>query len=241
MLGWLPGASLDDIARREKADLNDTRTGSADRQGAWNWQDSFGAWMAGTNKDEVLALAKVKADADLRRSLERRTTANAAGLGPLKGSFTDVDGLSTKAIETQLAQDEARIKQLTAARGIKNFDATSIDPNASTGDILTAARDQVTANDAAAKLEVQEEKERLEDRYDDKYNAEILRQDRKDARADLLRAQERKDSLELRRDNMNLEYARLSQADKYRAQDRKDKAIMMLLQGLGNLGAGFTI
>ena len=67
------------------------------------------------------------------------------------------------------------------------------------------------------------------------------REDRRDARAELTRAQERKDSLELRRDNMNLEYARLSQADANRAQDRKDKAIMALLGGLGNMAAGFTI
>ena len=40
---------------------------------------------------------------------------------------------------------------------------------------------------------------------------------------------------------MQLEYARLDQRDRERRADRKDKAMMMLLQGLGNLGAGFTI
>jgi len=55
------------------------------------------------------------------------------------------------------------------------------------------------------------------------------------------RAETRRDNLELRRDNMNLEYARLAQADRQRAADRKDKAIMMLMQGLGNLGTAFTI
>jgi hypothetical protein len=40
---------------------------------------------------------------------------------------------------------------------------------------------------------------------------------------------------------MQLEYSRLAQADATRSQDRKDKAIMALLSGLGNLGAGFTI
>ena len=38
-----------------------------------------------------------------------------------------------------------------------------------------------------------------------------------------------------------LEYARLAQQDRQNAQDRKDKAIMMLMQGLGNLGTAFTI
>ena len=72
-------------------------------------------------------------------------------------------------------------------------------------------------------------------------DADILREDRKDARAELTRAQEKKDALELRRDNMTLEYARLDRQDRRAAQDRKDKALMTLLQGLGNLGAAFTI
>ena len=40
---------------------------------------------------------------------------------------------------------------------------------------------------------------------------------------------------------MQLEYSRLAQADRYKAQDRKDKAIMMLVHGLGNLGTLFTV
>ena len=40
---------------------------------------------------------------------------------------------------------------------------------------------------------------------------------------------------------MTLEYARLERQDRQAAQDRKDKALMTLLQGLGNLGAAFTI
>jgi hypothetical protein len=78
----------------------------------------------------------------------------------------------------------------------------------------------------------------IEDRryYDDKREA---RKEKQELR--LERLENQRSEIELRRDNMNLEYARLSQADKYKAQDRKDKAVMMLLQGLGNLGAGFTI
>jgi len=40
---------------------------------------------------------------------------------------------------------------------------------------------------------------------------------------------------------LQLEYARLAQSDRQRTADRKDKAIMALLGGLGNLAAGFTI
>ena len=63
MLGWLPGASKEAMAGREVADLNSRRNGSANRDGAWNWQDTFGAWLAGSDKESILALAKKKARA----------------------------------------------------------------------------------------------------------------------------------------------------------------------------------
>ena len=67
------------------------------------------------------------------------------------------------------------------------------------------------------------------------------KEERRDLRASLERAENRKINAETRQMNMQLEYARLAQADKHRAQDKKDRALMALLQGLGNLGAAFTI
>tara|TARA_R100001443_G_scaffold46549_1_gene59369 strand:- start:787 stop:1764 length:978 start_codon:yes stop_codon:yes gene_type:complete len=46
---------------------------------------------------------------------------------------------------------------------------------------------------------------------------------------------------EARQMQMQFEYARLAQQDRQARQDKKDRAMMMLLQGLGNLGAAFTI
>jgi hypothetical protein len=63
--------------------------------------------------------------------------------------------------------------------------------------------------------------------------------DKKEGR--LNRAQDMRMNAENNAMQMQLEYSRLSQADANRSQDRKDKAIMALLGGLGNLGAGFTI
>lgn len=67
------------------------------------------------------------------------------------------------------------------------------------------------------------------------------RQDYKENRDRLDRLENRRSELELRRDNMTLEYARMARQDRLAAQDRRDKAIMTLMQGLGNLGAAFTI
>ena len=85
--------------------------------------------------------------------------------------------------------------------------------------------------DAIARREIEDTRY-----YDDKREARKERQELRLERLDNKRSE-----LELRRDNMNLEYARLAQADKYRREDKREKAILALIQGLGNLGAGFTI
>lgn len=68
---------------------------------------------------------------------------------------------------------------------------------------------------------------------------ERLWQDKQENRKD--RALTRQMTAENNAMQMQLEYARLAQQDKQNAKDRKDKVIMMLLQGLGNLGTAFTI
>ncbi len=47
--------------------------------------------------------------------------------------------------------------------------------------------------------------------------------------------------MELRGDEMKFKYAQLSQQDRLARQDKKDRAMMALIQGLGNLGAAFTV
>jgi hypothetical protein len=85
------------------------------------------------------------------------------------------------------------------------------------------------------------ETKRQEGRQDSLLANNNLREDRKDARAALLRSQEKGDALELRRDNMNLEYARMARQDRNDMKDRKDKNIMMLMQGLAGIATGFTV
>ena len=230
MLGWLPGASADAMARREVADLNGARTGSADREGAWNWQDDFGAFLAGSNKESILALAKTKADNQLEESLSGRIADVEANLGTLKGKYSGVDGKTKKEVQSALSQDEARIKALVQARTTKGFNVADLDPNSSAVDILAATSKQVNANDDAVTKKV-----------DDRYDASILRDERIRSEGRLDRNLERQLSAENSKMQMQLEYARLAQSDRQRTADRKDKAIMALLGGLGNLGAGFTI
>lgn len=68
-----------------------------------------------------------------------------------------------------------------------------------------------------------------------------LKEERKDIRASLERAENRRLTAETNQMQLQLQYANLDQQQKFRREDRKDKAIMQLIAGLGNLGAAFTI
>ena len=132
------------------------------------------------------------------------------------------------------------------------LDPSTLSPTASTGAILQAGvnenKRETERKEQEERTRRQKETERLEGRVDDR-NAELDRryaleqerlwQDKQEARKD--RALSRQLTAEGNVMQMQLEYSRLAQADKQRAQDRKDKALMMLLQGLGNLGTAFTI
>ena len=68
----------------------------------------------------------------------------------------------------------------------------------------------------------------------------LIREERKDERDRLDRLETQKMNMQLRGDEMKFKYAQLAQQDKLARQDKKDRA-MTLIQGLGNLGAAFTI
>ena len=97
-------------------------------------------------------------------------------------------------------------------------------------------------NEAGKRYQAQENRaDRTEKENNRRFDLQDKRlwQDKQEGR------QQRQLELQMNADNnkmqMQLEYSRLAQADKNAQADRKDKAMMMLLQGLGNLGSAFTI
>lgn len=200
------------------------------------------------SREGVRSRAKTEQEKNVNQALatdRRKVTDLLAGTGidtsslTLGGNRTAAD---LKAEMSSLLTTGQAAQQYAAMPGA---DLSDIQPGSTLSSITQLAQGLKKSNKEAEELKVKNENTRIyerdRDRADSLYERDVLREDRKDARRELTRAEERKDALELRRDNMNLEYSRLAQADKYKAQDRKDKAIMMLLQGLGNLGAGFTI
>lgn len=165
---------------------------------------------------------------------------------------SDLSRLTSKQVGNRLLSN----KELKGARS---------EAGERTGEDITTFQDLNTPEAVrarAAKLvrEKQEGKEAAkETKEENRYNEGVAyrksRDNETDKRYDLEqqrmwenRQAERKDralTREMNAENnamqMQLEYSRLAQADAARAQDRKDKAIMALLGGLGNLGAAFTI
>ena len=247
IFGFLPGADVNSIVQREinNNDLNSRRSGFADRTGAWNWQDDFGAWMAGTNKDEILRLAKIKADKDLTDKYSSKANTNAGLLGHLTPEYQGVGNKTKQELDQQIAADYQRGLQLQKTLGLANITPGDIAKTASIGDIMSAgvkgSRATEKANVAEQRLYQKDLRDEIRLQQEGLLERQNAREDRRDARVRLEVAEARKDNLELRRDNMNLEYSRLNQADMNRAQDRRDQAILALLGGLGNLGAAFTV
>jgi hypothetical protein len=247
IFGFLPGADVNSIVQREinNNDLNSRRSGFADRTGAWNWQDDFGAWMAGTNKDEILRLAKIKANQDLTEHYSAKAGTNAGLLGHLTPEYQGVGSKTVQELDQQLAADLQKGMALQKILAQGDITPGDISKTASLGAIMSAgvqgSRATEKANVAEQRLHQKGLRDEIRLQQEGLLERQNEREDRRDARARLESAEARKDNLELRRDNMNLEYARLNQADMNRVQDRRDQAIMALLGGLGNLGAAFTV
>jgi len=231
MFGWLPGADLNSVVQREIKDLNDTRTGSADRTGAWNWQDDFGAWLAGSNKEEVLRLATEKANKNLTKELSPRVTAAQANLGHLNPLYQGVAGKTREQLESEILQDIQRGKALqTTIATNPRLDASTISRTASAGEILGAGA-KATVQHQDAKERKAEDKE--QSRYRDSQDLLLMNMENNQAN---LRADR-----ELRRDQqayqnraLDLKEARL---------DRRDRqaAIQQMMAGLAQLGASIAI
>jgi len=114
-------------------------------------------------------------------------------------------------------------------------------PEAIIQKVVAGKKEQKLAEEKRLRGIQQTETQRQEGRQDTLLQNTNLREDRRDARDALLRSQEKSDALELRRDNMNLEYARMARQDRNDMRDRKDKNIMMLMQGLAGIATGFTV
>ena len=193
------------------------------------WNDRF---FAGVNDDDIAKALALK-DQRLRK------------LSPLGQKADDLDiDFNTLTSQSDLRrqvkdeteyQDQSKLlKAQLAALGTEGLaaskalgDRPSIESLSSTLTTVSEAKPTSAASILARDIE--------------REKAAIIREDGKELRLEKRLAQDRALQADTNRMQMQLEYARLDQADRQRAQDRQDKALMTLLQGLGNLGAAFTL
>lgn len=209
------------------------------------------------SKEGILKGAAEAANRKLTDAYGGRANTARASLGSLASQYQGVEGKTTQEIESALAIDEARAKALqTVTANNPNFDPTKLSALATAGEIYGAGakatqqtqkdnRDEErgyqqnlldAANERTDKLlaAANERTDRLQERQD-------IREERKDERARLERLETRRLTAEQNKMQMQFEYDRLAQTERLRSQDRKDKAIAMLFQGLGNLGSAFAV
>ena len=231
MFGWLPGADLQSVVNREVADLNATRTGSADRTGAFNWQDHVGAWMAGSNKEEVLRLAMEKANKDLLQQVQPQIDRNNAALGHLAPQFQGVEGKTEKEILAQLGIDQKRgeaLEQVTASN--PHLDVGTIGANASAATILGQS---TKATQAYNKGEANRAEDKADKRYDDSQKVLALQMQQQMAATEADR-EDRRAQNRLANKRLDLQEARASRRD-------RQAAIQQMMAGLAQMGASIAI
>lgn len=165
---------------------------------------------------------------------EYGTKFRALDLGPLNSSYEGAKGKTEAELKAGYIKDTKRERAIQEGKATGDLDPSSLAPDASYGDIIGAT------NKGTRKRQ-QTEKERLEDRDDLKLKMarDERRFERNENRKD--RAQERLLAAENNAMNLQFKYAQLAQSERVRAQERKDRAIMTLINGLGNLGAAFAI
>ena len=166
---------------------------------------------------------------------------------------TDADVLQQQIAVAKPKAQAFKDMKLDAARNNVIIDPTKI-TDAATG--YAFINSEVKAEKERERLKLKAESEdkirrdriyqeglttRQNQRLDRKEAAQERRLDRKDAQDRLDRLEERKMNMELRGDEMKFKYAQLAQQDRMARQDKKDRAMMALIQGLGNLGAAFTV
>lgn len=233
----------------------------------WDWGDDIRAGVYGIfGKDYSKATLQRKAREKQTEQINsdpevKKASALAMQMNPGVTPITRRDGETLGDVRTRGAIEQALAQGISSAKNTyEGIDLQGVQTQSDLDERISAYNKNKTRKKKAEEKRIYErdrdradwlrgESERRADflleqqnnRLDFQREQDNLRQDRRDARDRLDRLENRRMTMETNQQQLQLEYARMAQQDKYRAQDKKDKALMMLLQGLGNLGAAFTI
>ena len=213
-MDWLLG-TVEEQAQKELAEYN-PKTG----QRKQDWGDIIGDKIFGRKE----AIDKAVADLHVSNLIDN--------YGTQINRYGDVVG----------GEDVSNLKRLTAKQVVNRLASNRelmgarSEAGATTGDDITTFQDLNTPEAVRARASklIKETQEGKEAKAENKLD--LIRSEGR-----LDRNLQRQLTAENNKMQLQLEYARLAQADKFRVQDRKDQAIMALMSGLSNLGAGFAV
>ena len=224
----LLGLDLKSQARGEKGSLNNRRTEFE----TWDLGDRFRSALTGVSREQLEEESKILADKDLQDEFGKKIEvlrSNLAGRG-LDATGMDFDGQTREEIKGDIQTNQSRLTALTQLLGQKGGDTVSLEPDATTMDIVTAGRTLADTNTETAEAKETAETRRLEGREDGRIalQMELARQDRRDDR------EARRDERAYQNRKLDMQEARL---------DRKDRqaAIQNMMAGLAQLGASIAI
>jgi hypothetical protein len=224
-MDWLLG-TVEEQAQRELSEYT-PKTG----QRKQDWGDIIGDKIFGRKE----AIDKAVADLHVSNLTDNYGT-QINRYGDIVGG-EDVSNLA-RLTEKQLTNRLSSNRELMGARS---------EAGAATGEDITTFQDLSTPEAVRARAsklvkdELDDKAGKKEKKDDYRYDESIRRDERIRSEGRLDRNLDKQMNAENNKMQLQLEYARLAQSDRQRTADRKDKAIMALLGGLGNLGAGFTI
>ena len=160
--------------------------------------------------------------------LSQRRMAGQFG-GKVKGADVSEEGLKIKDGESG-AEYKARLEELaTVGRGIGEAQINNPDYDFSNVSNLSEL-------DTARAAAIREARKEASNSYGGKNYMAMMERERR-----LDRLEDKKEARRAENRRYELEIARLQQQDRYKAQDRRDRMILTLMQGLNNLGQAFTI
>ncbi len=241
--------------------INDiiSKNPTMDSDGKFNisWNDRF---FGGVNDDDIAKALALK-DQRLRKTSElgqtaadldvnydtttsqsdlRKKVAEAQNVKRLEGDLKGMDGGGEiiKRLEASgnLNSDALQIEKTRLQKLIKDTDPGTILARTLQRQQITSsqnadarAADSLALQGRQLSFEQTQAAENARNRWDDK------REQREQ------NAMTRQMNAENNAMQMQLEYSRLAQQERQNSRDRKDKALMVLLQGFNNLTAGFTV
>ena len=221
------GLDLDSQAKGEINELNSRRTALE----SYDLGDTIRGLLTGVSREALTKRAGEIADQRLTDLYQPQANVNANNLQHLTAEFQGVSGKTEAEIKAAINNDKGRATALqTVQSNNPDLDVSSIDTNAQIGGIMGAGA-------KATKQAATDEKVRLEERADKRY------QDSQDLLLLQLsnQAEDRRMERELRRDQQAYQNRALDL--KEARMDRRDRqaAIQQMMAGLAQMGASIAI